>query len=232
MKRNIVLFATICLLGANVFSQECSTYFPVETGTIIETTNYDKKDNVTGKTVHTYKDRQTSGDTVIYTVQVNSYDKNDELLFSREMKFKCYQDKLYFDLQNYLDPNTMEAYKEMEIEIESDNLVLPAGLQAGQELNDGSMKISITGSGLPSGINMNIDITNRKVETTENMTTPAGDFECAKVTYDMDMKMTFIKTHTQGKEWWAENVGVVRSETYNKKGKLMGYSVISKITKP
>ena len=163
---------------------------------------------------------------------MNSYDKNDELLFSREMKFKCYQDKLYFDLQNYLDPNTMEAYKEMEIEIESDNLVLPAGLQAGQELNDGSMKISITGSGLPSGINMNIDITNRKVETTENMTTPAGDFECAKVTYDMDMKMTFIKTHTQGKEWWAENVGVVRSETYNKKGKLMGYSVISKITKP
>ena len=33
------------------------------------------------------------------------------------------------------------------------------------------------------------------------------------------------------KEWYAEGVGVVRSESYNKNGKLTGYSELTKFEK-
>ena len=38
-----------------------------------------------------------------------------------------------------------------------------------------------------------------------------------------------IRIKNKSKEWYAEDVGMVRSETYNKRGKLMGYSELTKI---
>jgi hypothetical protein len=38
-----------------------------------------------------------------------------------------------------------------------------------------------------------------------------------------------VRMKNNSKEWYAENVGMVRSETYNKRGKLMGYSELTKM---
>ena len=44
------------------------------------------------------------------------------------------------------------------------------------------------------------------------------------------MKMG-LKQSFEIKEWIAEGVGAVKSETYNKNGKLMGYSELTAVTK-
>jgi len=79
-------------------------------------------------------------------------------------------------------------------------------------------------------MNITIAITNRKVEAVENVTTPAGTFECYKISYDIDTKMMFT-VKVKGVEWYAKNVGLVKSESYSTDGKLMGSNLLVGVKK-
>ena len=78
---------------------------------------------------------------------------------------------------------------------------------------------------------MKFDIKNRKVEKKDSITTPAGTFECYKITYNMDMK-TMFKRSIKVTQWLASGIGLVKTETYNQKGELEGYSELTKLEKP
>ncbi|MFN0275221.1 MAG: hypothetical protein ACKVPJ_05725, partial [Chitinophagales bacterium] len=56
-----------------------------------------------------------------------------------------------------------------------------------------------------------------------------GSFECVKFSETIHMKMLF-KVTAKSITWMAEDVGVVKSESYNDKGKLEGYSLLTKFT--
>jgi hypothetical protein len=75
---------------------------------------------------------------------------------------------------------------------------------------------------------MTVKVYNRKVEAIENITTPAGSFECSKITYNIDTKVG-LSVKLTGIEWVSKNVGVVRSESYNTKGKLQGYTLLTSL---
>ena len=67
----------------------------------------------------------------------------------------------------------------------------------------------------------------RKVEKREDITTSAGTFNCIVISQTISTKM-MVRIKASSKECYAENVGMVRSESYNKKGKLLGYSELTK----
>ena len=77
-------------------------------------------------------------------------------------------------------------------------------------------------------MNMSVRISNRKVEAQEDITTPAGTFKCFKITYDVDSKVIF-KTQGKGVEWISQQVGTVRTESHDSKGKMLSYSLLSEI---
>lgn len=79
-------------------------------------------------------------------------------------------------------------------------------------------------------MNMTMEMVDRKVEGKESLTTSAGTFDCYVISYTTEMKMG-LNTMFKNKEWIAEGVGMVKSENYNKNGKLMGYSELTKIMK-
>ena len=83
----------------------------------------------------------------------------------------------------------------------------------------------------PIPMTMNISITNRKIVGKESVTTPAGTFECDKITSDLTVETKMAIGFTLSfstVEWLAPKVAVVKSESY-KKGKLQGYSLLAKI---
>lgn len=61
------------------------------------------------------------------------------------------------------------------------------------------------------------------------MTTPAGTFECVKITEDVDSKMAFVNTTGKNKSWYAKNIGLVRQEVFDEKGKLLVRQELVKI---
>ena len=60
------------------------------------------------------------------------------------------------------------------------------------------------------------------------MTCPAGTFDCIQLSQKVALKMG-INIEAYSKEWYAEDIGMVRSESYTKNGKLTGYSLLTKL---
>ena len=81
---------------------------------------------------------------------------------------------------------------------------------------------------------VNMEITNRKVEQQETLSLPAGSFDCYKITYATTIKVKMMgigfPIHMQVTEWFAPKLGrMVKSETYTKNGKLAGTTQLESI---
>ena len=81
---------------------------------------------------------------------------------------------------------------------------------------------------IPSAFLSVFSITNRKVEAIETITTAAGTFDCVKISYDVESKMMFT-IKAKGAEWYALETGLVKSESYDAKGKLTGSQELVKL---
>lgn len=92
---------------------------------------------------------------------------------------------------------------------------LPSKLEAGQTVPDGKINIKV------KNVGASFLLTNRKVLAQEEITTPAGTFS----TYKMDENQTnkvLISTKTfHIITWYAKNIGCIKQEVYDKKGKLL-----------
>jgi hypothetical protein len=110
-------------------------------------------------------------------------------------------------------------------------------MKAGDNLADGTVTMTVSDKKSAQVISTTtINIKNRKVEAVENKTTPAGTWECYKITYTSEFVslvsgMTLpIKPRTTT-EWFSFKVGTVRTESF-KNGKSEGYSELTKFNKP
>ncbi|MCF6348980.1 MAG: DUF3108 domain-containing protein [Flavobacteriaceae bacterium] len=70
---------------------------------------------------------------------------------------------------------------------------------------------------------------NGKVEKREEITIPAGTFDCYVISFETEFKMG-IKRKGKTRQWLAKGVGIVKTEDYNKKGKVISKSVLTKFS--
>lgn len=224
---SIVLFFAISISFGSVSAQDCRIYFPDEEGTLREMTNYDKKDKVTGKTLQKILEKKVEGNNVHLVVETRVVDDKDQPLSQTSMELTCDDGVFKVDMSEYLT-GVLAAYQSMEIEMDGDQLVFPSKMNVGDELPDASMQITVSSNGI-SMINMNVEISNRKVIARETLSTPAGSFDCYKLSYDLLSKTRLVNVTTSSVEWVSEGAGVVKTESYNKNGKLMGYSLLTRL---
>lgn len=223
----MILF--LVFTGIQLNAQDCDFYFPHEKGTTIETTDYDKKGDVTGTITATIIDNTTIGSAQVVKVASEYKSAKGDATSKQEYTVKCENGEFYINMDSYLNPQSMSAYQNMDINVESDQMTLPSNLKAGQILGNGRVTAKIVNSGI-NIMTINVDITNRQVVGFEKVTTPAGTFDCVVISYDVETKL-MLKMKMSGKQWFSKNIGVVKTETYNKKGKLEGTSLITKISK-
>jgi hypothetical protein len=132
-------------------------------------------------------------------------------------------------MTHMLNPAVTNVSAEMEVTVSGGGLELPSTLREGQALPDASMTMDI-GSGGMKIMSMTMTMTNRKVGVRESLTTKAGTFDCYQLTYDFEIQTIFKKSFSV-KEWFAKDIGMVRSETYDSKGKLEGYIELTYFSK-
>ncbi len=111
------------------------------------------------------------------------------------------------------------------VEITGDIPVLPTDLKVGAEMPVGDIKINSL------GIIMTQQITSNKCIAEEDITTPAGTFHCFVVERKYMLVMGIIKMQGSDKVWYARGVGNVKTEVYNKKGKLASTQLLVEIKK-
>lgn len=72
-------------------------------------------------------------------------------------------------------------------------------------------------------------LSNGRVEGFESVTTPAGTFNCLKVSYRAQYKVMLFSEKSYVTEWYAPNVGLVKRQETDKKGNLLYDSVLTRI---
>lgn len=230
MKKLSLFSVAILLISISLYAQDCRMFFPVEKGTEMTMKSYNAKDKITGSTINKILDKQVDGIKIKVIFSSQALDEKGKEISNGQLEVKCEDGIFYIDLKNYLDSKMMEAYKDMQLEIEANNAMqFPSSFDIGSTLPDANIVIKVSNNGIPM-FSLAVKITNRKVEAKETITTPAGSFECFKMSYDIETK-TMMTMKTKGIDWVAENVGTVRTETMDKNGKLVGYTVLESLKK-
>jgi len=224
------LSCLLCIFAyAGLMAQDCPLYYPDAENAQLEYKQYDKKGGLTGSSIQKITSVKKSAGSTEVEITAESFDEKGKSQGSVQLTSRCEGGIYYIDMKNYMNQESMESYEDMEMTIEGGNLELPSNMKAGDVLKNGDLKMSFSTGGMTI-MNMTISVTNRKVEAVENLTTPAGTFECYKISSDIATKM-MITVKAKSVEWFAKNVGMVKSESYSADGKLMGSNVLASIKK-
>lgn len=226
MLKRMLSLLCYCMLVQISIAQDCTGYFPFEEDTTYEMTTYDKKGKKTAVVESTIALVEPDGDNFRAVIQTQIRDEDNEDLMSNKYDVSCKGGTFYIDATAFMNPASLSAYDGMDVEVTGQGIELPATLSVGQELADANTEVQVSSNDIKI-MKMTFSQENRKVEGQEKITTPAGTYDCYVITYDTTMKMLMKKT-SQVKEWYAKGVGMVRQETYGKKGKLEGYTELTK----
>ncbi|MCH9661402.1 MAG: hypothetical protein K0U54_10885 [Bacteroidetes bacterium] len=223
MKKQILLCAMAILLSFSGWGQTCSDFYPFNEGASFQITNYSKKGKVAA--VSDFAVSNTTGDTATITTQLK--DNKGKVLSDGSFDIKCSNNGIEMDVKSLLSPELFKQFKDFKTDISGTNIVIPNDLSVGQELPDADMHMAVDMGGI--NMNMDVSLTDRKVVATENVTTPAGSFDCFVITYTSNIKMGMNRKGT-AKQWFAKGVGMVKQEDYNKKGKVTSSSLLTSFT--
>lgn len=218
MKKLFTFILSFFLIVFLVHSQQCDVYFPLNTGAKLTYKHYDNKGKQTGSSAQTVKNIQKSGDNLTIEVLAESYDKKGKMVYSYPFTVACKDGTFYVDMKQYMNQESMAGFQDMEVKFEGSNLEMPSNLKAGQSLSDGHMKMTVSTAGITI-MTMSINVTERRVEGNEKITTSTGSFNCTKISQNVNMQ-AIINVTARNTEWYAKNVGMIKSESYNSDGKL------------
>ncbi len=200
-----------------------------------EMQSFSAKDKPNGRMTYVVKNVRGEAGATVIDIEFQSFDEKDKTRQApTQIKYTCTGDELVADLSGLaMGAGQTQAFKDGEMRMKVNKLQYPRTLTAGQKLPDGQMEADFYSNGSLM-IAMNMQMTNRLVGAKESLTTPAGTFDVNKVSADIDMKNRVmgmgIPVSLKSVSYRAGNtIFDVRTETYNKNGKLMGYTVLSKI---
>ncbi len=227
-QNTLILLFSLFLLAHSGLSQ-CNQYFQFEEGKSWAYETYDGKGKLQGKQTQKVTKYSSSSTGFEATVAVQSLDKKGKELADGELEISCDGGVVKFDMRKFIQKEQVEALEAYDVEVVAEDLEYPSDLAAGTQLKDGI--ITITASGAPIKMEMQVRIVDRVVEKKETVITAAGTFDCwkikgkTKIENQMGMNMKFEYDLV---EWITEGVGLVRSESYDK-GKLKSYTVVAEV---
>lgn len=222
MIKNLIVFLSLISFSYLSSAQDCALYIPVEEGASWEMTSYNAKGKEGGKIYYELAEKSEQGGDITFTIQTRFEDAKGKETFESTYKAYCHGGVFEIDMQSKMDGVALGAYKDMKMEVDATNYEVPdLNVSPGTKLDDASLEVKVAGI-----FNMIINTTDREVLDREEIKTPAGTFDCLVLTQTTESKM-IVKVQATTKEWFAPGVGLVRSETYNKKGKLTGYSELT-----
>lgn len=217
-------------LNIKAFGQ-CQLFSPTTIGEKSEITHFDNKNNILSKIKYEVINKKESSGYVDEIIRATGFDRENKQTYSGNYKVYCNSDVFKIDIKGIgmIMPilQRLESKDDLNIATKTTDLEFPSMMYAGESLKSAGVNISISkSSGSKPIMSINIDFTDRKVVGREKITTPAGTFDCVVITSIVTSKIGIIRKTYNTKEWFAKNVGLVRSETY-KKQKLKQYAILT-----
>jgi len=225
--KKLILFFVFVSSVISLKAQE--TFFPTKEGTVLIYHTFDKKGKLTSAVKYTIKQVNSKGNNLDITYLCESLDNKENLIFKEEITIHQKGDVLYLDMSNFVNKGAFQQDGEIpaELQVKGNNMEIPVNPVPGQTLPDASVEMSMKLGFV--NMKMAVDVTERKVEAIENIDVAGGSFKCYKFSSTIESVILGIKVHAKSIEWYAKEIGTVKTETYDKNGKLDAYTELVSI---
>lgn len=176
-----------------------------------------KKGEQSAKQVYTVSHVSSTGGSTTADLDSEMFDKKGRSIAKSKAKIKCNNGIMFIDMK--MSMPTQPGGPTADADVKADNIYMeyPSSMNIGDNLKDASMHMDMDNRGVKQSIDM--EVFDRKVEGKEKITTPAGTWDCFKISYKSKMK---IKTmgigmpiNVEGVEYFAPGFGVVKSLSKN-----------------
>lgn len=207
---------TLLFLSGNLISQDCANYYYLQNNKTIEMTISNKNGKESGKMTYVVSDSKKSGSSVTATINSEFVDAKGKTISKATNNVKCENGVMQMNMKTFIPAAQMEQMKSGTANATDVYLEYPANMNVGDQLKDGQFNMDYEStSGLKSSIE--ISITERKVEGKESVTTPAGTWECYKISSQNKIVSKIagigIPIKMSVTEWYAPGFGVVKTES-------------------
>ncbi len=226
----ILILTLFCItLTVKVKAQDCKNFIYMSNGKVIKYTSSNAKGKITTNMVYTITSK--TGNKA--KVQSQILDEKNKQISNAEIEMICNGNTLKMDMRNFMPSGSAAQFKGMSVKASAAYLNYPSKMQVGQQLPDGNFKLDMFNDSQKMA-ETSLNIADRKVQSAETITTPAGTFDCYKITYTTDIKTTTMGIGIPFKilvtEWYAIKLGLfVKSEASNKNGKIMSTTTLNSI---
>jgi len=214
MKKSFVL-GLIILFATGIYAQDCSSYYFMQDKKTIEMTIYNKKGDPNGKQIYNVSGVSNSGGTTTANVNTEMFDKKGKSVTKSTGKYECKGGVVMVNMKMMIPSAQMEQFGKADVKADDVYIEYPSSMKAGDALKDANFNMDVDQGGLKQSLILNI--TNRKVEGKESVTTTAGTWDCFKISYKAKMTIKTagigIPMNIDGTEWYAPDFGVVKTES-------------------
>jgi len=218
--------ATAILLVAFKSNNTCDSFFPQNVGAKWELTSYNDKDKVVSKSRSELMSVNDIDGGLEAVVGIETLDDKEKSMSKGEVILRCTNDNFYMDMSNMFPKDQMAGVEGAEIEMTNEFMEFPSNPVAGQTLPDAESTMTVKVNGVQM-MSTSIKSTNRKIEGFEDVTTPAGTYHCVKYSSDTEVKSMMFKSKGHSVMYMAKNVGTVKMESFDEKGKLQSKMLLT-----
>lgn len=201
-------------------------------GTQIVYTYYDGKGNVTGYSNQEILEITHEKNCVNAVVSGTQTDKKGKVQSSGTVSLRYENGNFHVDLLSIMVPQKMQGV-DTEVKTSGRDMIIPSKLAPGQTLPDAqaTFKMKVNAGGAAFSVpSLTFRIFNRRAIQAESVETPMGKFICFKVTQTVEADYPLIgKQLFTSITWIGKGMGVIRTETYDKKGKLQSRMLLTKL---
>lgn len=225
--KQLVVFIMLLVFATELKAQNCDALEMIKEGSTWEITSFNKRDKVEGVTVYYVTDVSAMGDAVIWKISMKMKDDKEEVYSETETEISCESGVFKMSMEQFINHEQMQGMQEMEVEVDASDIEYPTSPEVGETLPDAKVTVSAAMNGMTM-MNMTTKVYDRKIESEESIETPAGTFDCLIISQKTSLENKLLSKEFSSKDWYLPGFGVVRSESYNKRGKLTGYTLLTK----
>ena len=215
MKLLLLLGAVICSM--EIYAQDCNGYYFLQNNKTIEMAILNKKGEQSAKQVYTVSNVNNSGISTTADLNTEMFDKKGKSTAKGKARIKCDGGMMMVDMKMSIPMQPGGPAAESDVKADDIYMEYPTTMNVGDNLKNASMHLDMDNNGMKQTVDM--EVFDRKVESKENVTTPAGSWDCYKISYKSKMK---IKTmgigmpmNIEGVEYFAPGFGVVKTQSKN-----------------
>ena len=208
-----LLMVSLLLASFNCFSQMCNFYL-LQNNKTIEVSFKNKKGKDAGKQVYTVSNVVKSGNTTTAAVNSEFFTDKGKSASKATNNIKCVNGVLMMDMKVFIPSPQQEQMGTAAASASDVYLEYPADMKEGDVLKDGNFNMDFKNSAGMNG-NVVVNITERKVLGKESVTTPAGTWECFKISSRNEIKIKLIvgiPVRADVIEWYAPGFGIVKTD--------------------